>query len=102
MGVGIDAHHAAELKGALVPPPIKVEPPRVGVDFDSYAVSPASGKDALDIDFISGAAEKLPSCHVSEDGRIRILDCARNTRRLRFTIKREPAVHARDYKIELI
>jgi hypothetical protein len=100
--VGIDAHHAAELKGALVPPPIKVEPPGVGVDFDGHPVLCTGGKNTLDINLISGATEKLPSRHVSQNGRIRILDCARNARRLRFTIKREPAVHARDYKIELI
>ena len=99
--VGIDAHHAAQLKGALVPPPIKVEPPWVCVDFDGYALRCAGGKNALDINLITGTAEKLPSCHVSENGRVRILDSAQNARRLRFTIKREPAMHARNYKIEL-
>ena len=99
--VWIDAHHAAQLKGPLVPPPIKVKPPRAGVDFDGHALCCAGGKNALDINLITGTAEKQPSCHVSENGRVRILDNAQNARRLRFTIKREPAMHTRNHKIEL-
>ena len=99
--VGIDAQQAAELKGPLVPPPIKVEPPRVCVDFDGDALRCTGRKKALDFNFITGTTEKLPSCHVSENGRIRILDSARNARRLCFTIQRESAMDARDYKIEL-
>ena len=37
MGVGIDAHHATKLEGALMPAPVKVEAPRVGVHFNGKA-----------------------------------------------------------------
>ena len=99
--VGIDAHHAAQLEGGLVPSPVKVEPPWVCIDFDGYAPRCAGSENALDINLITGTAKKLPSCHVSENGRGRILNSAQNARCLRFTIKREPAMHARNNKIEL-
>ena len=37
MGIGIDAHHAAEFERPAVPAPIEVEPPRVGIDLDGDA-----------------------------------------------------------------
>jgi hypothetical protein len=38
MGIGIDAHHAAEVEGALVPAPVKVKTPGIGIDLDGDAV----------------------------------------------------------------
>src|SRR5437868_3276586 len=37
MCVGIDAHHAATFKLALVPAPIQIEPPWIGIDFNGDA-----------------------------------------------------------------
>ena len=42
MGVRIDAEHAAELKGGLVPAPIQIEPPWMSVDLDND-VMPGTG-----------------------------------------------------------
>jgi hypothetical protein len=37
MGVRIDAEHTTQLKAALAPAPLQIEPPRVGVDLDGDA-----------------------------------------------------------------
>jgi len=42
MRVGIDRHHASELQRASVPSPIKIEPPRVGIDLHCDAM-PGAG-----------------------------------------------------------
>ena len=34
MGIRIDAEHAAEIEHRLVPAPVEIEPPRVGVDLN--------------------------------------------------------------------
>jgi hypothetical protein len=51
VGVRIDAHHAAELDGRLVPAPIQIEPPWVGVNLDDDVMLGARVKDILGVDF---------------------------------------------------
>jgi hypothetical protein len=58
MGVGIDAESAAELQGALVPAPVKVEPPRICVDLDGDAVFRARLQDFLDVHVIAWPAQE--------------------------------------------
>ena len=38
MGIGIDAEPASEVDRLLVPPPIQIQSPRVGIDFYGYAM----------------------------------------------------------------
>jgi hypothetical protein len=52
--IWIDAESASELEGFLVPPPIEVEPPRIGIDFYHYPVFSTGSEDPLDINVIAG------------------------------------------------
>ena len=56
MCVGIDAHHAATFKRAIVPAPIQLQPPWIGIDFNGDAVRCAGGKNFLDVDLVTGPA----------------------------------------------
>jgi hypothetical protein len=38
MRIGIDTEDAAVIKSSLVPAPVEVQPPRMGIDFDSNAI----------------------------------------------------------------
>jgi hypothetical protein len=49
VSIGIDAKHAAELKAALIPTPVGIEAPRIGIDLDGSAVPGAGFQDFLDI-----------------------------------------------------
>jgi hypothetical protein len=62
MGVGIDAEHAAELQTALMPLPIKVQPPWIRIDLHGDAVICARLENSLDVDVIAGTAQELPAC----------------------------------------
>ncbi len=57
MRVRVDAHHAAKIERALMPAPVQIEPPRIGIDLDGDAMSGARGKDFLDIDLVAGTAQ---------------------------------------------
>jgi hypothetical protein len=51
--VGIDAEHAAEVECGLVPPPIQVEPPRVGIDLNHDVMLGTGTQRLLDVDFVA-------------------------------------------------
>jgi hypothetical protein len=58
MSIGIDAEHAAQVQTALVPSPVEIEPPRVGVDLNGDAVIRARLENFLDIDLIARPARE--------------------------------------------
>jgi hypothetical protein len=100
MGVGVDAHEAAELEGRFMPAPVKIEPPRIGIDLDRDPVLGACRKHLFDVNVVAGAAQQLPPSHMPEDGGIRIGYCADDALGLRCAVHLETAVHARDDKVE--
>jgi hypothetical protein len=100
MRVRIDAHHAAEVERRLVPAPIKIETPRIGIDLDCNAMSSAGREHTRDVDIVSGSPQQLPSRHMAEDGCAGIHHCANNALRLRPAVEAKAAVDARDDKIE--
>ena len=51
--VRIDAEHAAELKGGLVPAPIQIEPPWMSVDLDNDVMLGAGTQHFVDVDFVA-------------------------------------------------
>jgi hypothetical protein len=59
-----EAEHATKLQAALVPSPVEIESPRVGVDLNGDAVIRARLENFLDIDLIAGPAQAVagPSC----------------------------------------
>jgi hypothetical protein len=102
MGVGIDAHHAAEVEGALVPTPVKVKTPGIGIDLDGDAVLRASSKTLFDVDVVPRTAEQMAARHVSEDGRVGVGDGSNDALGLALAVEAEQAVHARNDKIEAL
>jgi hypothetical protein len=62
-----EAEHATKLQAALVPSPVEIESPRVGVDLNSDAVICARLENFLDIDLIAGPAQQLPARHVDPE-----------------------------------
>jgi hypothetical protein len=55
-----------------MPAPVKIEPPRVCIDFHGDAVIRARLENSFDIDVIAGTAQELPACHVAENGDERV------------------------------
>ena len=102
MGVGVDAHHAAEVERALMPAPIQIEPPRIGVDLDGDAVLGTGGENFFHIDLVAGPAQELTPRHVAKDSGVRIGDRADDSSGLFFAVHLEAAVHARDHEIEAV
>jgi hypothetical protein len=49
VGVGVDAHEAAEVQGRFVPAPVEIEPPRACVDLDRDAVLGTCRKYLLNV-----------------------------------------------------
>ena len=74
VGVGINAEYAAVIQSLLMPAPVEIEPPRMGIDFNRNAVLSAGSQNPVDVDLISRAALELSAGHVAENGRIGILD----------------------------
>ena len=74
VGVRIDAENAAIIQSHLMPAPVKIEPPRVRVDFNGDASLGAGFQNSVDVDFISGAPGELTPGHMAQDGRIRIFN----------------------------
>src|SRR5690349_3077721 len=83
-----------------MPTPVKVEAPGVRVDLNCHAMPGARAQDFLYFDLITWPPEQLAPRHMSQNGRARVGNCRKNTFRLLFAIQLEPAVHARDNKIE--
>ena len=100
MGVGIDAEDAAELQGAPMPAPVKIEPPRICVDLDGDAVIRARLQDFLDVHVIAWPAQEQAAGHVPENGDERIGGSAQETLRLLRAIHPELSMDAGDDEIE--
>ena len=83
-----------------MPPPVKVEPPRMRVDFNRYAVFRAGLQDLVDIDLVSRVPQQLASGHVADDGGVRVR-CPSRSLRLLLPVQFEPSVNARNDEIEV-
>ena len=57
VGIWIDAKNAAIFKRLLMPAPIEIEPPGIGVDLHGDAMRGAGGQNLLDINFVAGSAQ---------------------------------------------
>ena len=62
-----------------MPAPVKIEPPRMRVDFDGNAVFGAGFQNLIDIDLISRAALELAAGHMADNRRVGILDRRENS-----------------------
>ncbi len=71
------------------------------VDFDGNAVLRAGFQYFFDVDFVSRAALKLAACHMPDDRRVRVSNCAEYSFRLLLLRHLEAAMHACDDEIEL-
>src|SRR6266480_5855016 len=100
MGVGIDAEDAAEFEPPLMPPPVKVQSPRIGVDLHGNAMIRARLEDFLDIDVITDPAQELTACHMPEYADERIGDGAQQTLRLLLAVHPELPMDAGHDEIE--
>jgi hypothetical protein len=69
MGIGVDAHEAAEPQGRFMPEPVKIEPPRLCVDLDRDAVLGTCRSHLLNVDVVAG---RRSNCRPPEDRRIGI------------------------------
>ena len=101
VGVGINAEDAAVIQSLLMPAPVEIEPPRMGIDFNRNAVLSAGSQNLVDVDLISRAALELSSGHVAENGRVGILDRRKDTLGLFLFGHFEAAVNAGDDKIKV-
>jgi len=100
MRVGVDAHDASEIKGPLVPAPVKVEAPGIRIDFHSDAIRGACLENAFDINFVTRPPQQLAPGHMAEDSGVRICHRAEDAVRLAFGIKLEAAMHAGHDEVE--
>jgi hypothetical protein len=100
MCVGVDAENAAELQTALVPSPVQVQSPGIGIDFNGHPMLGAGSQNRIDIDVVSWPAQELPSGHMSKDCREWIGNCTQDSFRLRGAILAEMTMHAGHDKIE--
>src|SRR5262245_46275583 len=67
MGIGIDAEEAAERQRPLVPAPVEVEPPGMGIDLHRHAMRGTGLEDRFDIDVIARALQQPPARHMAEN-----------------------------------
>ena len=56
MSIGIDAEHASEVQCALMPTPVQVQTPWVGIDLNCHAMFYTCRQDLFDINVVSGAS----------------------------------------------
>ena len=56
----------------LVPAPVKVKTPWIGIDLHGDAMRGAGFENSLDIHLVAGPAQQLAAGHMAEDGRIGI------------------------------
>ena len=99
MGVGVDAHHAAEIERTPMPAPIEIEPPGIGIDLDGDAIFGTGNQNLFDIDLISGPPQQLPPRHVAENSGVGIGHGTDDPLRLFLAIHLEAAMHARHHEI---
>jgi len=69
MCVWVDAENAAERETALVPSPIQIQSPGIGIDFNGHSMLGAGSQNCIDIDVVSWPAQELPSSQMSKDCR---------------------------------
>ena len=102
MRVRIDAQHTADIEGLLVSAPVKIETPRMGVDFDDNIVLGAGPQHLLDVDFVPRSPLKLPPGHVAYDGVVRMRDGPKEALRLRLAVQFEATVDAGDHEVKAL
>jgi hypothetical protein len=100
MGIGIDAKYAPDVQRPLMPSPIEIEPPWVGIYLYSHFVLRAGNENPVDIEIIARAPQQLTASHMAKDGRVRVRDSAQDAVGLRLTILPELAVYARHNEIK--
>ena len=98
--VGINAEEASQLKPALAPSPVHIQPPGMCVDLDCHAVLGTGTQDALHIDLIAGPTEQLAPRNVAQNSRVRIFDRLDDPVRLLLPAEAELAMNAADDKVE--
>src|ERR1700710_1024648 len=59
VSVGIDTEVASELQTPGAPPPVKIETPWVGINFNGDAEFGAGLKNAFHVHFVAGASQEL-------------------------------------------
>ena len=67
MGIGINAEPASEVDRLLVPPPIQIQSPRVGIDFYRNAMLGTGCKNAFHVYIVARPPQQLPPRHVAEN-----------------------------------
>src|SRR4029079_7286883 len=100
MCVWINTENAAERETALVPSPIQIQSPGIGIDFHGHSMLGAGSQNCLDIDVVSWPAQELPSGQMSKDCREWIGNCTQDPLRLQGAIFAELTMHAGHDKIE--
>ena len=89
MGIGVDAHEAAEPQGRFMPAPVKIEPPRVCVDLDRDAMLGTCRKHLLNVDVVAHlthwGVEMARKGGVPKD---RVLNCLRKDELASYLEKR--------------
>src|SRR4029079_12164084 len=100
MCVWVDAENAAEFQTALVPSPIQIQSPGIGIDFHGHPMLGAGSQNCIDIDVVSWPAQELPSSQMSKECREWIGNCTQDPLRLRGAIFAELTMHAGHDKIE--
>jgi hypothetical protein len=100
MRVRVNAHHAAEVERGLVPAPVKIEAPGVGIDLNRDAMPSAGREHARDVDNVTRPPQQLPAGHMPENGCARIHHSANNALGLRLAVEAKAAVHAGNDKVE--
>src|SRR4029078_4485361 len=99
--IRIDTHEAAEFERQLVPAPVEIKPPRIGIDLNREPVLGAGAKNALYVDLVARSAEQLPPRHMSKNCRVGIGNGAKDALGLLLAVKLEPTMDARHHKIKL-
>src|SRR3569832_1775570 len=102
VSIGIDREHASQLQPARAPAPIAVQTPRIGIDFDSHAMSRTCAEDTLHVDFVTGAAQQLAPRDMPENSRVRISNSAQNALRLLRLTHAIAAMHTCDHHVETV
>ena len=100
MRIGVNAHHAAELEGPLMPTPIQIQTPWVCVDFNCNAVLGARLKDLFDVNVVTRPSKQLPARHVTQDRGARICYSPQDAICLLLSAELKPAVDTRHNEVE--
>jgi hypothetical protein len=100
MRIGVDAENASKLQTALVPPPVQVQSPRIGIDFHSDAMLGTGSENRIDIDVVAWSTQELSSSHVPKNRCIRIGYSTDNPLGLRTSVLSKLSMHAGHDKVE--